>query len=199
MDNIMFETLADNNFSIYMIQERDGMVKEDNVEGLFNAIKDISINFATIDLGYMNLREFNETPLSKVLRKFKIPYFTIELPHYVKGHFLSQISEIQNKYDELKSTYDSLKNKNVSSAQELRYLIDYYVSELKELKFYVNQQVRTNAITKRILEVIKDRPDEDLTFIHFGEENTFMEIMKQLKELNVKSNVLFIQSSRFIN
>ncbi|GAI87816.1 unnamed protein product, partial [marine sediment metagenome] len=32
-----------------------------------------------------------------------------------------------------------------------------------------------------------------------GEENTFVEIMKQLKEKNVKSNILFIQSSRFIN
>ena len=195
----MFETLADNNFSVYMIQDKDDKVKEDNIEGLFNAIKDISINFATIDLGYMSLREFNETPLSKVLKKFAIPYFTIELPHYVKGHFSSQISEIQNKYDELKSTYDSLKNKNASSAQELCYLIDYYSNELKQLKFYVNQQVRTNAIIKRILEVIKGRPDEDLTFLHFGEENTFVEIMKQLKEVNVKSNVLFIQSSRFIN
>jgi hypothetical protein len=38
-----------------------------------------------------------------------------------------------------------------------------------------------------------------MTFIHFGEENTFVEIMKELKELNVKSNVLFIQSSKFIN
>lgn len=199
MNSIMFETLVDNNFSVYMMQEKDGKFKEDNIENLFNTIKDIPINFATIDLGYMNLREFTKTALSKVLKKFEIPYFTVELPHYVKGHFSSQISEIQNKYDELKSTYDSLKNKNVPSAQELCYLIDYYSNELKGLKHYISKQVRTNAITKRILEVLKDRKDKDLTFVHFGEENTFVEIVKQLKEKNVKSNILFIQSSRFIN
>ncbi len=199
MNNIMFETLADNNFSVYMIQEKDEKVKEDDVERILENIKDISINFATIDLGHMNLREFNETALSKVLRKFGIPYFTIQLPHYVKGHYSSQLSEIQNKYNELKSTYDSLKDKNAPSAQELCYLIQYYSTELKELNHYISKQVRTSAVTKRILEVIKDRPDEDMTFIHFGEENTFVEIMKELKELNVKSNVIFIQSSRFIN
>ncbi|MFX1456074.1 MAG: hypothetical protein ACFFDB_11935 [Promethearchaeota archaeon] len=194
----MFQTLVDKNFSAYMIQNAFEQVEDYDLESLFDTIKNIRIDFATIDLGYMNLREFNKTPLAKVLNEFEIPYFTIELPHYVKGHFSSQISEIQNKYDELKTTYDSLKNKNVSSAQELLYLINYYASELRELKHYVNQQIRTKAITQRIMEVIKDRPDEDMTFLHFGEENTFVEIMKQLKELNVKSNILFIQSSRFI-
>ncbi|MHA2037792.1 MAG: hypothetical protein ACW98X_15260 [Promethearchaeota archaeon] len=199
MNNIMFETLADNNFSVYVIQDMEEKFKEENIAGLFDSIKDIPINFATIDLGYMNLREFNETFLSKVLRKYEIPYFTIELPHYVKGHFSSQISEIQNKYNELKCTYDSLKNKNAPSAQELCYLIEYYSNELKELNHYISREVRTNTVTKRILDVIKDRKDEDLTFIHFGEENTFVEIMKELKDINVKSNVLFIQSSKFIN
>jgi hypothetical protein len=195
----MFENLSDNNFSVYVIQDMDEKYKEENITGLFDSIKDIPINFATVDLGYMNLREFNETFLAKVLKMNSIPYFTIELPHYVKGHFSSQISEIQSKYNELKTTYDSLKNKNAPSAQELRYLIEYYSNELKELNHYISKQVRTSAVAKRISQVIKDRPDEDMTFIHFGEENTFVEIMKELKDINVKSNVLFIQSSRFLN
>ncbi|MHA1987970.1 MAG: hypothetical protein ACW98D_15145 [Promethearchaeota archaeon] len=199
MNNLMFENLVDNNFSVYVIQEMDGTANKDDVESLFDSIKDIPIKFATIDLGHMNLREFNKTPLSQVLRKFDIPYFTVELPHYVKGHFSSQISEIQNKYNELTATYNSLKNKNAPSAQELGYLIEYYSNELKELNHYINKEVRTNAITKRILDVLKNRETKDLTFIHFGEENTFVEIMNNLKELNVKSNILFIQSSRFIN
>ena len=194
----MFETLADNNFSVYMIQDKDDKVKEDNIEGLFNAIKDISINFATIDLGYMSLREFNETPLSKVLKKFAIPYFTIELPHYVKGHFSSQISQIQNKYNELKSSYDLLKYKNSPGAQELSYLIDYYSNELRELDHYINQQVRVESIVKKILSVIKDRDTKDLTFVHVGEENTLVEIMRHLKEHDVKSNILFMQKSKFL-
>ena len=198
MNSIMFESLTeDKNFSVYLIRNLESEVKEEDVEDLVEKIKDIPVNFATIDLGYTNLREFNETHLAKVLQKFRIPYFTIELPHYVKGHYSSQISEIQNKYNELKSTYDLLKDKNTSGAQELSYLIDYYSNELRELNYYINQQVRTEAITKRILQVIEDRDTEDLTFVHFGAENTFVEIMKQLKERNIKSNILFIQKSKF--
>ncbi len=197
MNSIIFESLADKNFSAYLIRDLDAEIKEEDIEDLFEKIKSIPVNFATIDLGYMNLREFNETFLAKVLNKHEIPFFTIELPHYVKGHFASQISEIQKKYNELKSTYDSLKDRNTAGAQELSYLIDYYSKELRELNHYINLQVQTQAITKRILEVIKDRDSKDLTFVHVGEENSFVEIMKQLKEFNVKSNVLFIQKSKF--
>ena len=194
----MFENLSDNNFSVYVIQDMDEKYKEENITGLFDSIRDIPINFATIDLGYMNLREFNETFLAKVLKKFEIPYFTVELPHYAKGHYSSQISEIQNKYNELKASYDLLKDKNTPGAQELSYLIDYYSNELKELNHYINQKIRVDSITQKILEVIKDRDSRDLTFVHVGEENTLVEIMRQLKEHDVKSNILFIQKSKFL-
>lgn len=195
----MFETLADQNFSVYLMKDKDDDIKEEDIKDLVERIKSIPVHFATIDLGHNNMREFNETFLAKILTNCGIPYFTIELPHYVKGHFTSQISEIQKKYNELKDTYDLLKDKNSPGAQELGYLVDYYSNELMELKHYINQQVKTETIIKRILEVLKDRKGEDLTFVHFGEENTFVEIMKQLKEFDVKSNILFIQKSKFMN
>ena len=199
MNSIMFETLIDDNFSVYLMRATDADVTGKDVEDLVSKFREIPVDFATIDLGYMNLREFNETYLAKVLKEFKIPYFTIELPHYVKGHFTSQISEIKNKYDELKSTYSMLKDKSTPGAQELSYLIDYYSNELTELDYYINQQIRTESAVKRILSVIKDRDSKNLTFVHFGDENTLVEIMKQLKERNVKSNILFIQRSKFLD
>jgi len=126
MNSIMFETLMDNNFSVYLLRDMDGDITESDVEILIEKFKEIPVKFATIDLGYTSLREFNETHLARVLKEFEIPYFTVELPHFVKGHFSSQISEIQNKYNELKSSYDLLKDKNTPGAQELSYLIDYY-------------------------------------------------------------------------
>ena len=199
MKSMMFETLIDENFSVYLMRDTDADVSGKDVEDLVGKFRDIPVDFATIDLGYMNLREFNETHLAKVLKDFDIPYFTIELPHYVKGHFSSQISEIKKKFNELKSTYSLLKDKNTSGAQELSYLIDYYSNELRELNYYINQQIRTESAVKRILSVIQDRDSKNLTFVHFGEENTLVEIMKQLKERNVKSNILFIQRSKFLD
>ncbi|UCD02173.1 MAG: hypothetical protein JSV23_03925, partial [Promethearchaeota archaeon] len=199
MNSIMFETLIDDNFSVYLMRDTDADVTGKDIEDLVGKFRDIPVDFATIDLGYMNLREFNETYLAKVLKEYNIPYFTIELPHYVKGYFTSQISEINNKYDELKSTYSMLKDKNTPGAQELSYLIDYYSNELRELNYYINQQIRIESAVNRILSVIKDRDSKNLTFVHFGEESTLVEIMKHLKEQNVKSNILFIQRSKFLD
>ena len=198
MNSIMFETLMDNNFSVYLLRDMDGDITEKDVESLIEKFKEIPVQFATIDLGYTSLREFNETHLAKVFKKFEIPYFTVELPHFVQGHFSGQISEIQNKYNELKASYDLLKNKNSPGAQELNYLIEYYSNELRELNHYINQQIRVDSITQKILSVIKDRDSRDLTFVHVGEENTLVEIMRQLKEHDVKSNILFIQKSKFL-
>lgn len=194
----MFETLMDNNFSVYLLRDMDGDITEKDVESLIEKFKEIPVQFATIDLGYTSLREFNETHLAKVFKEFEIPYFTVELPHFVQGHFSGQISEIQNKYNELKASYDLLKNKNSPGAQELNYLIEYYSNELRELNHYINQQIRVDSITQKILSVIKDRDSRDLTFVHVGEENTLVEIMRQLKEHDVKSNILFIQKSKFL-
>ena len=196
---MMLESLVEKNFPVYFITALDAEILEESIEDLVKKVKNIPVHFATIDLGYTSSKKFNDTYLAKVLHKFEIPYFTIELPYYVKGHYASQISEIQYKYEELRSTYDSLKNKNVSSAQELKYLINYYSNELMELKDHINQKVRITNITKRILELLKDRDDKELIFVHYGEENTFVEIMKQLKEHNVKSSILFMKISEFLD
>ena len=147
----------------------------------------------------MNLREFNQSYLAKVLNKYEISYFTLELPNYKKEHFLSQLIEIQNKFNELMTKYDSLNDRNTPSAQELSYLIDSYSKEIVELKHYINQKIRNDAITTKILQVIKNLDSKELTVIHFGKENTFAEIAKQAKEQNIKSNILFIQKSKFLH
>ena len=175
------------------------IVQETYIEEFVEKIKLIPVRIATIDLGSMSLREFNQTSLAKVLNKYQISYFTLKLPHYEKEHFLSQLFEIQNKFNELMIKYDSLKDRNTPSAQELSYLIDTYSNEIMELKHYINQKIRTDALTSKILHVIKNLDSKELTVIHFGEENTFAEIVKQAKEQNIKSNILFIQKSKFLH
>jgi len=175
------------------------IVQETYIEEFVEKIKLIPVRIATIDLGSMSLEEFNKTSFAKVLNKNGISYFTLKLPHYEKEHFLSQLFEIQNKFNELMSKYNSLNDRNTPSAQELSYLIDSYSNEIMELKHYINQKIRTDALTARILQVIKNLDSKELTVIHFGEENTFAEIVKQTKEQNIKSNILFIQKSKFLH
>ncbi|MFX1478464.1 MAG: hypothetical protein ACFFCI_10045 [Promethearchaeota archaeon] len=199
MNSIMFETLMDDNFSVYLLRDTEEDSSGDYIYRLVEKLKEIPVSFATVDLGYSTLREFNETQLAIVLKEYEIPFFSVELPHYVKGHFASQISEMKNKYNELKASYELLKDKNSPGAQELNYLIDYYSNELRELNYYINQQIRVESISEKILKVIEGRDSKNLTFVHIGEENTLVGIMRQLKMHNVKSNIIFIQNSKFLD
>ena len=199
MNSIMFETFMDDNFAVYKVSDIGQDFTGEGANNLFEKFKEIPVSFVTLDLGYTTLREFNETHLAKVLKQYEIPYFSVELPYYVKGHFSSQIGEMKNKYHELKSCYDALKNKNSPGAQELSYLIDYYSNELQELNYYINQQVRVDSICEKILSVIEGRDSRDLTFVHIGEENTLVGIMRELKARDVKSNIIFVQKSKFLD
>ncbi|MHA2392715.1 MAG: hypothetical protein ACXAEX_12285 [Promethearchaeota archaeon] len=197
MNSIMFETFMDDNFSVYLLRDGEEDSTDEGINNLIQKFKKIPVSFATIDLGYNTLRDFNETHLAKILKKYEIPIFSIELPHYVKGHFSSQISEMKNKYNELKSSYDLLHDKNSPGAQELSYLIDYYSNELRELNFHINQQIRVDSIVEKISSVIEGRDSRNLTFVHIGEENTLVGIMRELKKRDVKSSIIFIQKSKF--
>lgn len=198
MVSMMFESLVDKNFSIYMMGNIEAEVKEDTIEDMVENFLNMPVKFATIDLGYMTLREFDKTNLSRVLKEHEIPYFTTELPYYVKGHFAEEIDKIRNKLDELLGTYETLSNKNSGSAQELKILIERYSKDLQGLDRYINLKVRSEAIVEKMLRLIEDRNDSELSFVHIGEENSFLEIMRRLKEENVKSNVVFVDISKIL-
>lgn len=192
----MFKSIEDKNVSIF--DDRNLEDDEKDMEDLVRDFNDIPISFATIELEHVNLKEFNKTYLAKVLNKYEIPYFTIELPYYIKEQVSKNIIEIKNKLNALKAEYDILEIKNTSNATELMYLIDHYSNELEALNRHLNLEIRANAIMKKILFVIKGQEDKVLNLLHIGNESTFIESMKLLKAFNVKSNVIFIQKSRFL-
>ncbi|MFW9826522.1 MAG: hypothetical protein ACFFEY_02760 [Candidatus Thorarchaeota archaeon] len=192
MKTTTFETLTNSKIFMQLKNELSSESIVKNFEDLLKMFERFSVDFATVDLGFMSLREFNETYLSKILREYEIPYFTIELPHYVKGYLVNQIDDIKNKYNEIKSTYDILTNKDTPTARELIYLMNYYSNEIRELKSYINQKIRTNLVVKKILNVIKGREVKDWNLIHFGKKGTFKEINSQLKKRNIESKVLIV-------
>ncbi|MFX1326734.1 MAG: hypothetical protein ACFE91_01135 [Promethearchaeota archaeon] len=190
MKSMMFEPLPDTDFSIHLMEDLESDASGKSVENLVSQIRDLHVNFATIDLGNSTLREFENTPLAMYLKKLGIPYFTIELPYYVKDHFTKQINEIKEKYYELKATYDILEEKQRLTAQELNGLINYYSNELKEINNYINMEIRTKSIFKKLLSIIRGKDNINLTFLHFGERDFFMGIFSQTKRVNYKSQFL---------
>ena len=188
----------DQDFSVYMMRSADKEVEEKEVQKVMKQLPESNVKYATVDLGYMELREFNKSRLAESLKEAEIPYFTTELPHYVKGYFTKEIQEIRNTLAELKGTYEGLSNKNAPSAQELKILIDRYTTDLNELDTHINSEVRPKAMVQKIMQVIKGHEHEKFTVLHFGEEQTFVEILKLLKDQKVKTNVVFMPLAKFL-
>jgi hypothetical protein len=190
MKGMMFDPLPNTDFSIHLMDNIELEASKNDVKNLVSQIRDYNVSFATIDLGNTTLREFEKTPLAKNLEKLNIPYFTIELPYYVKDHFTTQMTEIKEIYDELKATYDVLEDKNKSTAQELKNLMRYYSKELKEIKNYINTNVRTKLIFNKVLNLITREDNRSLRFIHFGERSFFMEIFNLIESIKYKHQIL---------
>lgn len=198
MENMFLDPMVEENFSVFMMKKPDSKVGIEQGEELLKHLNKMNVKYATVDLGYTELKDFHETRLAELLKKADIPYFTTELPHYVKGYFATEIQEIKNTLSELKGTYDGLKNKNAPSAQELKLLIDRYSTDLRDLDSHITQTIRPDAVVKKIVQLQKGHEDAKWTVLHFGEENTFVEVVKKLKEEGVKINVVFMDISKFL-
>lgn len=190
MKILTFETLANSKIFTQLKEDINSRTLVKNFEDLFKLFERYPIDFATIDLGYMNLRQFDKTYLSKVLKEYEIPYFTVALPHYVKENLANQITDLKYKYNEIKATFDILTDKNSLTAQELSFLMDYYSREIRELKSHINQKVRTNLVVDKIVNIIKGRDAKRWNLIHFGKKSSFKGINSKLKELKIESKIL---------
>jgi tRNA(Ile)-lysidine synthase TilS/MesJ len=195
VNGLNLEPLLGENFSVYLMGNEHVSV---DVKKLVDYFVHIPVKFVTVDLGFNELRKFERTELAKILKEHNIPYFSTELPLNIKRYFSEEVVEIQDKLDELRETYDGLNNKNSASAQELKTLIDKYLHELESLDREINLKKRTDAIVRKITNVVKDHDDPETIIVHFGEEKTFIEILKQLKDHKVKANIIFVQLARFL-
>lgn len=192
MKTLTFETLADSNISTQLENDKKSKIYIKDFEYLSKFFNRYSVDFAIIDLGYMSNRQFNKTYLSKVLKESEIPYFTIELPNYVKENIVIQIDELKNIYYEIKATYDVLTDRTNPTARELKLLMNYYLNEIRELKAYINQKIKTDLIVKKIVNIIKGR-NAKCNLVHFGKKSTFKALNSRLEEKNIESKILTVE------
>lgn len=193
MKTLTFETLADSKIFSQLRNDMKSMSFVKNFENLLKYLNRYSVNFATIDLGYMSNRQFDETYLSKILKESEIPYFTIELPFYVKENLNKQIAELKNIYNEIKATYDVLSDRTNPTARELKLLMNFYFNEIRELKAYINQKIRPDLVVEKIVNVIKGREAKECNLVHFGKKSTFKDINSKLEEKNIESKLLTVE------
>ena len=172
------------------------MVKISNIKSKPNANVNIfeflsrkNVNFATIDLENENLRSFNKLSLAKILEQYKIPYYTVDIPEYAMGYLMTEIIKKEDQVNELTEEFLSMSDKESIKGLNLKSWIDFLKEEIDEKKLFLQLKLRPEWIVKKILDIIRSKNNNEITFAHFAQDNIFNETMNLLKDLEIKVKV----------
>lgn len=186
MEVLEIKPVRNKEIIVYLVKISSIQSKSNAKVNIIEFLSRINVNFATIDLENENLRSFNKSSLAKILEQYKIPYYTVDIPEYAMGYLMTEIIEKEEQVNELIEEFLSMKNKESIKGLNLKSWIDFLKEEIDEKKLFLQLKLRPQWIAKKILDIIRSKNNNEITFIHFAQDKIFNEIMNLLKDLDIK-------------
>ena len=148
-----------------------------------------NVKFATINLENENLRSFNKSSLAKILEKYRIPYYTVDIPEYAMGYLMAEILEKEDQVNDLTEEFLSMSDKKSIKGLNLKSWIEVLKDEIDDKKLILQLKLRPEWIVKKILDIIRPTKTNKITFVHFAQDNIFNKTMTLLKDLDIEVKV----------
>ena len=189
MEVLEIKPVRNKEIIVYLVKICNMKSKPNANVNLFEFLSRINVNFATIDLENENLRSFNKSSLAKILEQYKIPYYTVDIPEYAMGYLMTEIIEREDQVNELTEEFLSMRNKESIKGLNLKSWIDFLKEEIDEKKLFLQLKLRPEWIVKKILDIIRSKNNNEITFVHFAQDNICNETMNLLKDLDIKVKV----------
>jgi len=189
MEVLEIKPVKNKEIKVYMINRAKIKLRSIADNNLIDIFSCKDIDFATIDEENENLRSFNKSSLAKLLEQFEIPYYTVDIPEYAMGYLIEEIVEKEDRVNELVEEFLSMRDKNSLKGLNLKSWIDVLTDEIEEKRLILQLKLRPQWLVKKILDIIKSNKKKKITFVHFAQDNIFMETMKLLKELNIEIRI----------
>jgi len=172
------------------------LVKFSNIKSKSNANVNLieflskrNVKFATINLENENLRSFNKSSLAKILEKYRIPYYTVDIPEYAMGYLMAEILEKEDQVNDLTEEFLSMSDKKSIKGLNLKSWIEVLKDEIDDKKLILQLKLRPEWIVKKILDIIRPTKTNKITFVHFAQDNIFNKTMTLLKDLDIEVKV----------
>ena len=189
MEVLEIKPVRNKEIIVYLVKISNIKSKPNANVNLFEFLSRINVNFATIDLENENLRSFNKSSLAKILEQYTIPYYTVDIPEYAMGYLMTEIIGREDQVNELTEEFLSMRNKGSIKGLNLKSWIDFLKEEIDEKKLFLQLKLRPEWIVKKILDIIRSKNNNEITFVHFAQDNIFNETMNLLKDLDIKVKV----------
>lgn len=186
MEVLEIKPVKNKEISAYLIDISKIKLSSNSSKDLIECLKYLDIDFVTIDVEKENLRSFNKSPLAKLLSQLEIRYYVVDIPEYAMGYLIEEILEKEDQVNELIEEFVSMSNKDSLKGQNLKSWISVLKDEIEEKTLILQLNLRPQWIVKKILDIIRTKNNEKINFVHFAQDNIFMETMNLLRDLNVK-------------
>jgi len=189
MEVLEIKTVKNKEMNVYLVNRSKVKSRSSTHKDLIDFFNCIDIDFATIDVENKNLRSFYKSSLAKLLEEFEIPYYAVDIPEYAMGYLSEQIIEKEEFVNELVEEFLSMSDKNSFKGLNLKSWIDVLNDTIKEMSLFLQLKLRPQWIVKKILDIIRSKKNKEITFVHFAQDNVFMETVKLLKEYDIKIRI----------
>jgi glutaredoxin len=189
MEVLEIKPIRNKEIRVYLIKLSNIKSKPNAKVNLIEFLTRININFATVDLENENLRNFNKSSLAKTLEQYNIPYYLVNIPEYAMGYLMTEIREKEEQVDELEQEFLRMKDKGSIKGLNLKSWIDFLKEEIDEKRLFLQSKLRPEWITKKILDIIRAKDNNEITFVHFAQDNIFNEMMNLLKDLDIEVEI----------
>ena len=202
MESLEIEPIKKKQITIYLVRNKKQIFNKKQMNRLQEFLKTEKFRFAVIDFNDKELKGTYEEPLSKFLEKFWIPYFSVDIPDYVRDLLNVEIFEKEALINELEKEYEKLlfedEDENSFKIQSLHSWIELLQKEVKSQKATLESTIRPEWIVKKVLDIAKMIRNDVFSIMHFTHEEIYSELKNLFESYNIKVKKIDI-SQRNVN
>ena len=202
MESLEIESIKKKQITIYLVRNKKQSFDKNQMNKLQEILKTEKFRFAVIDFNDKELKETYEEPLAKFLEKFWIPYFSVDIPDYVRDLLNVEIFEKEAQINELEKEYEKLlfkdEEENSFKIQSLHSWIELLQKEVESQKATLESTIRPEWIVKKVLDIAKMIRNDVFSIMHFTHEEIYSELKNLFESYNIKVKKIDI-SKRNVN
>lgn len=191
MEVLELKPVKDKKVYLYLVEKEDNFLYEHNIYEEINEIAEKKkFRFAIIDFNDSNVKKIYQNFIAEFSEKFKIPYYSVDMPENARDYLCVEIIEKKIQIKELEAEYENLcfdlKEREVFKAQNLKSWIGFLKKEVKTLENNLEQSTRPKWIVKKVLDIIHKIEEDKFSFVYFAHENIIAELKQLFKNYNIK-------------
>lgn len=192
MEIIELKPIDNKQIILYLINIESIIESESEVKYIYKILDEFIFNFLTVDLKKENSNKKVHQFILQLTKKYKIPFFSLDLPNHAKKGILNEISKHNEQIEELELEYKVFNSNEIERksfrSPDLKNWIDYLKNEVKEIENYLNSKFTPQWIVKELLDLIEMFDEKKMYIMHF----TTGKILPELKSILGKLEIIVV-------